>query len=157
METMATCEICGEPGDLKKTKVEGTTLDLCDDCQDLGEAIGSNQPKTRKKPSKPRSRPNRREPDTNLVEDFGTRVKHARESKELSVTDLATKIKEKDSVIRRVETGKLSPDRKLARKLESALGITLYDTLSGTTHPTGETGDTGEQTLGDVAEVRDRS
>ncbi len=157
---MGTCEVCGESGDLVNTKVEGTTLKLCDDCQDLGEVVKrptANTPSTPTPRPARKTRSSRDEPDDELVEDYSTRVKQAREQHGKSPKDLAEQIKEKDSVIHRVETGKLSPDRKLARKLESALGISLYEDVSEATGYEQDARSAGGQTLGDVAEVRDRS
>lgn len=156
---MATCEMCGESGDLKKTKVEGATLDLCEDCQEVGEVVSQPTAQVSSSSTSSRSTPSRQRDDDveELVEDFNRRVKQARENRGLSVSELAQKVKEKESVIRRVESAKLSPDRKLATKLESALGVTLYEELST---PTGGKADTDEpsggQTIGDVAEVRER-
>lgn len=157
---MGTCEVCGESGDLMKTKVEGTTLKLCDDCQDLGEVVGSpaaTPSPTPTKQSTSKSRSSRDDPDDELAEDFSTRVKQAREQKNMSPKELAETLKEKKSVVHRVETGKLFPDRKLAKKLENALGITLYETTSSATGYEQDTDSAGAQTIGDVADVRDRS
>jgi putative transcription factor len=60
-----------------------------------------------------------------LVGDFSQRVRQAREAMELGQEDLGRKIKEKVSVIRKIETGKMVPDLVLAEKLEHALKITL--------------------------------
>lgn len=160
---MATCEMCGDNGDLKKTKVEGTTLKLCEDCQEVGEVVETgekNKQQIRSKKSssrKSQSSTRRREmdDDSELVEDFSRRVKQARETAKLGVKDLAAKVKEKDSVIRRVESGKLSPNRKLAQKLEGALNITLYEKISDISTSTEESA-ASEQTLGDVAEVKEK-
>lgn len=159
---MATCEMCGEQGTLRKTKVEGAKLKLCDDCQELGEVIEQpGQPQNPRSQQKQTSRkprntsPSRKEPDTELVEDYNMRVKQSRESRDLSVGDLAGKIKEKDSVVRRVESGKLAPDHRLARKLEGALGITLYERVKEVATPE-ESDDPSGTTIGDVAEVRER-
>lgn len=162
---MATCEMCGASGTLRKTKVEGARLKLCEDCQEVGEVIdsptaagtGSQRSGSGTSASSgTRSRStSRREPDDELVEDFGSRVKRARESEDLSVGDLASRIKEKDSVIRRIESGKLSPDRGLARKVENALDITLYTEVSEVAAPH-EQSSPGSTTIGDVAEVRER-
>ncbi len=163
---MATCEICGKSGELLKTKVEGTTLELCDDCQDLGEVTetaSSSSTSTASTStsttttSSSRSRSQRNEPGGELVEDFDTRVKQAREQQDLSPQDLADQIKEKESVVHRVETGKLSPDQRLAQKLENALDITLYDNMDEVTGYNTDTDTAGGPTIGDVAEVRDRS
>ena len=65
------------------------------------------------------------EPTLELVPDFGTRIRQAREAKRLSHEDLGRKINEKISVIRKLEGHKMKPDNKLAGKLEHALKIKL--------------------------------
>jgi putative transcription factor len=52
-------------------------------------------------------------------------VREARRELELSQEDLGRKIREKVSVIRKIESGKMVPDLALAEKLEHALKITL--------------------------------
>lgn len=162
---MATCEMCGEQGTLRRTKVEGATLELCEDCQEVGEVMDAPSTPTNPRSQRSGTSGNKRsarsrsarhqEPDTDLVEDFDRRVKQARESRGWSVGELAGKLKEKDSVVRRVEAGKLSPDQTLARKLENALGITLYEEVSDVS-PQRETDTPSGTTIGDVAEVRER-
>lgn len=147
---MATCEMCGEAGDLKETRVEGTVLDLCEDCQDMGEPVDRSDQVTQT--TRP-STSSRSSPEKEVVPDVDSRVKKAREDRNLSVSGLADQINEKESVVRRVEAGKLTPDRDLARTFEKALGVTLYETppeLEGG----GRRETTREQTLGDVADVR---
>lgn len=151
---MATCEMCGGSGDLKKTRVEGTVLKLCEDCQDLGEVV--DQPSAKKKKQRPHltrpPKPKRGGSERELVQDAGRRVKRAREDRELTVSELAKQLKEKASVVRRVEAGRLKPDRSLARKFEKQLGVTLYEQppeASGGTREQSEQ----ERTLGDVADV----
>ena len=60
-----------------------------------------------------------------LVGDFGQQVRQARRGLGLSHEDLGRKIREKVSVIRKIESGKMIPDLVLAEKLEHALKIKL--------------------------------
>jgi putative transcription factor len=60
-----------------------------------------------------------------LVGDLGQRVRQARRELELSHEDLGRKIREKVSVLRKIESGKMIPDLVLAEKLEHALKIKL--------------------------------
>ena len=60
-----------------------------------------------------------------LAGDFSKQVRQAREELELSQEDLGKKIREKVSVIRKIESGKMVPDLLLAEKLEHALKIKL--------------------------------
>ena len=60
-----------------------------------------------------------------LVEDFEVRIRRAREKMSLSHEDLGKEINEKISVLRKIERGKMTPDNKLAVKLEHSLKIEL--------------------------------
>lgn len=145
---MGTCEMCGEAGDLKKTKVEDATLKLCDGCRDVGEVVEQPQTsRTQQRSSSPSA------PQEEVLPGYGETIKSARESREMSVADLAEALKEKESVVRRVESGKLTPDRGLARKFERELDVEIYGAPPEEPETTADSG-SGEQTLGDVAEVR---
>ncbi len=60
-----------------------------------------------------------------LVEDFDVKIRHARRKLELSHKELGKKISEKVSVLKKIETRKMTPDNKLATKLEHILKIKL--------------------------------
>ena len=60
-----------------------------------------------------------------VVDNFGSLIKHARESIGLPTKVLAQRINEKESTVIRVEKGEHLPDDRLARKLEKELNITL--------------------------------
>ncbi|MDY6774417.1 MAG: multiprotein bridging factor aMBF1 [Candidatus Nanohaloarchaea archaeon] len=146
---MATCEMCGEDGDLKKTEVEGARLKLCEDCREVGEVVETGSSGT----TRTRSRSKDSTPDEEVLPGYGSEVKQAREARDMSVDDLADALKEKNSVVKRVESENLTPDRKLARKFETELGVEIYGTPPE--EPQSGTGSsTGEKTIGDVAEVR---
>lgn len=60
-----------------------------------------------------------------LVENFGTIIRQAREARGLSHEDLGRKLNEKISVLKKLEGNKMTPNNKLVEKLEHALKITL--------------------------------
>jgi putative transcription factor len=62
---------------------------------------------------------------TEVIEDYQTKIRAAREKLGLSHEDLGKKINEKASVLRHIETGKMAPNNLLAAKLERTLKITL--------------------------------
>ncbi|MBS7605289.1 TIGR00270 family protein, partial [Candidatus Bathyarchaeota archaeon] len=63
--------------------------------------------------------------DLEIIEDFGSIIKKAREKLGLTPEDLGKMIGEKESVIKKIEGGKIIPDIRLAAKLERALKIKL--------------------------------
>ena len=107
----------------------------CRDCAKLGSAYREAQPLRHKKkpvkslrslhiPAKKPATPSLTE-TMEVVEDSGRRVRRAREEFELSHEDLGRKIGEKVSVLRKIESGKMTPDHTLAEKLSRALKIEL--------------------------------
>ncbi|MDY6769521.1 MAG: multiprotein bridging factor aMBF1 [Candidatus Nanohaloarchaea archaeon] len=148
---MAGCEMCGAEDDLKETRVEGARLDLCSDCREVGDVVERSTPSTGTR-SRSSSSTTPSTPDETVLPGYDDTVKAAREDRGLSIADLADALKEKESVVRRVETGKLTPDRDLARKFERELDIDIYGTPPETPDASGSS-DGGGQTIGDVADV----
>lgn len=60
-----------------------------------------------------------------LVENFDAKIRQAREKLGLSHEDLGKKLNEKISLLRKIETKKMTPDNLLATKLEHVLKIKL--------------------------------
>jgi len=63
--------------------------------------------------------------DYEYVEGFGSLVRRARESLGLSQEELASLIKEKATVIRKIEQGELHPPIDLAKRIEKVLKIRI--------------------------------
>ena len=149
------CEICGKKvvGQPVRVKIEGSVMQTCQECSKFG--------KVQKEPAKkiirkrtPSHRPRFREPSDEVLEDFNTIIRMAREKLGWSRDDLAEKVYEKSSVIGRIESGKMVPDIKLARKLEKTLNITLVEKVEDV-----NLADKGNQrirgaTIGDIAFIK---
>jgi len=150
---MPSCQLCGESSDnLKKAKIEGAVLKTCDSCANMGDVVEQKKKKKVKKTTKKRSQ---RPRDTEvLANDYGKRVKSAREDEQLSMKELADDLNEKASLIKKVERAELKPDKALAGKLSKKLGVTLYVNSQVSDHEI-ESGDDRKATLGDVAEVKE--
>lgn len=153
------CEMCGNDSKLRKVKVEGAVLNLCKGCQGTGEVMGTSKSKKRKSSSKKRrSKKKKRKPRSQqkfLVKGFEKKVKEAREDKGLKIEELAERIKVKESVVHRIESGKLKPDEKLARKLKKVLGVNLYREESVVDYETTKKDFSGSgATIGDIAKVK---
>lgn len=150
---MASCELCGNDSDsLKKAKIEGATLKVCSSCAEMGETVQTTSKKTRKKKKK-RKRTRRQDKEV-LANDYGDKVKQAREKEKLSIKEVANDLNEKESVIKKVESQDLKPDKSLAGKLSKKYNIDLYVNPKVADVDT-DSGDDRSATLGDVAEVKD--
>jgi putative transcription factor len=134
------CEVCGRRiyGKPFKAIIEGAKLTVCGKCAEHGKIVREKRKAKTilpgKKPSikpsslKPKSRSIPQLPlesSLELVENFDTKIKRAREKQGLSQEDLGRKTNEKVSVLKKLETGKMTPDNKVAIKLEHALKIKL--------------------------------
>jgi putative transcription factor len=62
-----------------------------------------------------------------LVDDYGRAIRRAREASGMSHEELALKIKEKASLLKKIEREAIIPEDKVRRKLERTLQITLTE------------------------------
>lgn len=158
------CEICGKKiiDEPITTKIDGSAMKVCKDCSKFG--------KIQRPPSKPaqargpqgtargrripQSRPRRRETTYELLEDYNTIIRQAREKKGWSREDLGRKINEKVSVVSRLETAHMAPDTKLARKIEKILKIELLEKIEDTTSEEFKANSLKGSTIGDIARIK---
>ena len=161
------CEVCGRQivGKPFKVVIEGAKMVVCGNCVKLGSAYWEERPQRRvKKTAKPLPRisiSGKRQPPAlaealELVDDFSLRIRRARERMELSHEDLGRKIGEKVSVLRKIESGKMTPDHRLAEKLQHALRVELLVSPSEPKVPSTVLFQPREVTLGDVILLKKR-
>jgi putative transcription factor len=148
---MTSCELCGREVDsLKKVKIEGATLKACDSCAEMGEEVKT---KSKSKKKKKKTRKKRSSEDV-LVNDYGERIKSARESEQLSIAEVADDLNEKESLISKIEKQDLKPDKPLADKLSKKFDVTLYTNPEVADYDTGESVDNRKATMEDVADIK---
>ena len=157
------CEICGKPvseTNPTRAKIEGSVVVVCKECAKLG-TIQKTPPKPKfqkNKKEKSNVQPKRNyrndEPTEELIENYNTAVRNARESKNWSREDLGRKINERLSVINRIESGKMTPDNKLTKKLEKALNITLFEDVNDVDLNQYLNNTSGERTLGNIMKIK---
>ena len=159
------CEICGKPvpeNNPIRAKIEGSVMVVCKECSKLG-TVQKAPPKPKylkqnkgKKPANTRKRNYSRndEPSEELIEDFSFEVRKAREAKDWSREDLGKKINERVSVITRIETGKMTPDTKLTKKIEKALNSKLLEKVENVDLNQFINSSSGERTLGNVMKIK---
>ncbi len=148
------CEICGKKiiGKPTKTKIESSIMVTCNECAKFG--------KVQREPPKPVKRrpvkraPRIREPSEEVIEDYKTLIRAAREQKGWSREELAEKIYEKASVVNRIESGKMVPDIKLARKFEKTLKIKLIEKMDDISQEDKAAGPSRGATIGDIARIK---
>jgi len=92
--------------------------------------------------------------ESEVAEDYSNLVKSHRMKMGLSQEELAKRVKERLTVIQKIETGKIAPDTKLCRELEHELRIKLL--VPRTATPAPKMGAPAEVTLGDIIRVKEK-
>jgi putative transcription factor len=158
------CEICGRKIQGKPTQIsiEHSVLTVCPECSRFGTPINKKTaakmeqsiPRPGIKRSIPVSAPRKDQlGEFLLVDDFGPTIRKARESARMTREDFARRLGEKESVIRRVESGEMYPTAELTGKIERVLKIRLKATVDASVK--GSEPSPSNLTLGDVAILRE--
>jgi putative transcription factor len=161
------CEVCGRRiiGPPFKAKIEGANMLVCGECAKLGSIVWEAKTEPRMKKVARRMDapmlPPRRQPPISvadgleLADQFGTKIRLAREKMGLSHQELGKKISEKVSVLRKIESGKMTPDNLLTEKLEHALRLKLLVPVSEPKVPSKALASRpASPTLGDILKVK---
>lgn len=64
-----------------------------------------------------------------LVDDYGSVIRRARDKRGMSQEELALEIREKVSLLKKIEREDLVPEDSIRKKLERVLGITLTERI----------------------------
>jgi putative transcription factor len=135
------CEVCGCKifGEPVRSIIEGAKMMVCNKCGTLGSGYWNPKPQARKRssinsqPIQPFAKKKKSivmPEEYEILPEVGNLVRQARDRLNLSHDELGRKIREKVSVIRKIENGKMIPDLGLAERLEHALKITLRVPIS---------------------------
>src|SRR3989344_9054884 len=104
------CEICGSEGNLFKTLIEDSELNVCKECSRFGKVISAVEIETEKQRKEYRVTTF---PDKEIVQvivpDYSEIIKKKREELGLKQEEFAKKINEKESLIHKIETGQFEP------------------------------------------------
>ena len=169
------CDICGRQIHERPHRVivEGAEMTTCGECASLGTPYQEAKPipltipipvgtyKTSAGLRSVSSKPvDRRAPrgvqELDLAENFPQIIQKARRKLGLSQEGLAMKVKERLSIIQKIEIGKMEPNVRLVRALEHVLRVKLLVLTSEPPVPKPVLGATKEVTLADVAKIRKR-
>ena len=88
-----------------------------------------------------------------LASGYGEKMRKARETLGLTRIQFAEKMKEKESVIKRLEEEKMEPDEKLLKRIEKLLGISLTEEYKETKTITRKK-NKGKLTVGDIISLK---
>lgn len=151
--------MCGREAPLRAATIEGTRMMVCPNCIKFGVAVAGHETEVTGRSRITQAlddRAARAKPrdifeasDTDLVADFGKRIREGRQRKGLTQEELARKLNERQSVLSRVEAGTQRPSDDLARRLQRELGIQLFEAVASA-EPERRTSVGGSFTLGDL-------
>jgi len=145
---MAECEICGKPLlTQRKARIDGVVFTVCESCLKLGEEMPVIMPVVRKNAL---PKPIIGE-DCVLIENFGEKIRGERQKRGLTQEELASKISERASLIKKAEQS-IELEENVIKKLEKFLCVKLYEKPDAFI-PKGRE-EHAVLTLGDVAEIR---
>ena len=94
--------------------------------------------------------------ELDLAENYPQIIQKARRKHNLTQEELAMKVKERLSIIQKIELGKMAPEMRLARTFEHVLRVKLLVPRTEPPVPKLATTATREVTLADVAKIRKR-
>lgn len=157
------CEICGSElrGSSFKITIDGSELDVCGKCSQYGVLTKKRTPVSRKDaPVAPRipaktSRPRKtgfEGLDYEFIDGYDQIIRDARQSRGWTQEELAAKMKEKVSLIKKIERGEIVPEDSVRVKLERTLEIKLTERV-GESDWSGERLNKGT-TLGDIVTIK---
>ena len=135
---MTDCEICGDEEAEYKISIEGAALMACMGCSKMGKilerAARMDEPPApggfSSFPARPQqTMPGAEEPE--IIENYAELIQKAMARLKLSAAVLAERLNEKESFIKRIESGGAAPTTALAKKLQDELDTNLFGSGDG--------------------------
>ena len=142
IKSRAQCEICGTEikGEVYRIRIDASELNVCKSCARLGTVVvearkGKEvlEPQRANVNAKPKRKPistlysqidHEIEAELEIdemEEDYGQKIKEAREKAGLKQAELAQRINERHSLLRKIENEELMPGEEIRKKIERAL------------------------------------
>ncbi len=148
---MVVCEVCGtKTHSARKVSLDGAILTVCEKCSSMGTDLGGyGTVRTRR----PRYR--REETEMGLVDGYEKAIQRERTARNWKQEELARKINEPESLVNKIESGKITPSEKVSRKLEKILGVSILERVERTAVEFDRSKGKAV-TLGDVVTIRKR-
>jgi len=162
------CPICGSIiwGKGVRVLLEGAKITVCNNCASHGTKIQTPPKNFQHKKSvqrglqttsKKQTFKKKVGEDLEIVPDYAKKIKYVRNRLGLNQDQFAQKLNEKPSLIRRIETGKVEPTVKLAKKIENTYKIVLIkksDDIEYNVQDTKYMKKTSGSSLGDIAVIK---
>jgi len=153
------CEICGESikGEATTIEIDGTILNVCSKCSKYGKKIYTKKDATSKRPlgqkTTFKTTKNVIEIKEEVVSDYNEIIRREREARGWDQKDLAKKINEKESIIKKIEKRDIGLDDTVREKLEKLFKIRLTEPIKDVHTYKGDNVKK-DLTLGDVVNIK---
>ncbi len=153
---MPNCEMCGRGvGVLKRAKIEGAVLDVCDGCAVKGEVIRTPYAGGQRSGGTMRPAREVKVVEYEVVSGFGKVIHNARKGREWDVKKLSLVLHAKETLMHKIEAGKIKPDLSFAQRIEHALGVKLVEKVEEDEDDGKSAGSSrGGMTLADFVKVK---
>lgn len=115
------CNLCGKEARLSNVMIEGTEIQVCENCSSLGNKM--NVPKQT-------FRTTIEESEEFVVDNFHTIIKQARESRNLKQEDAAKQLALKESLLHKIENGSFRPSIRMAKRLEKFFNVNIIEKVN---------------------------
>ena len=135
---MTVCDMCGEKEVSKQCIIEGVKMNVCERCAKYGKTVRRvatkeeekiEQKQVKKRIARRDVLKKQEETVEVVVPDYSQKIRTARERRGLKQKDFAKLIAEKESVVHHLESGRMRPSIKLAKKLEKILHIKIIELI----------------------------
>ncbi|HWQ47704.1 MAG TPA: multiprotein bridging factor aMBF1 [Methanosarcina sp.] len=157
------CEICGAEirGKPICITIDNSELQVCQKCAPYGKPVDKRTPVSRKVSpvvrtvTRTENRPKKDFFDIlkdELLDNYDQIIRDAREAKGWSQEDLAENIKEKVSLIKKIERSEIVPEDSVRKKLEHALNIKLTERVKESGQEVSHM--KKDTTLGDIVKIK---
>ena len=150
------CELCGKNESFAQVLVEGSSIKACRQCKTYGKVTGilQNQEAQTRYANK-KIWQTTEQPAENIMTDYAAKIRQARERLGKTHEEFAQLLKEKTSVIHKLETAQFEPSIQTAKKIEKILKIKLIElTQTAQEKPQKQTAKTQGYTIGDFMQLQ---
>ncbi|MBI5046313.1 TIGR00270 family protein [Candidatus Micrarchaeota archaeon] len=145
------CDICGKTPVRAQILVEGAKMLACGMCMRSGKMLYKFEEDAPITTAPAMTAPASLDSGEEIVDDWAKILRTARERMTLPLEVIAERIKEKESYLHAIESGRLLPSLEVARKLEKELKVKLIEkVLPSITASTAPSGKFSEPTRGDI-------
>lgn len=152
------CELCGKNESFAQVTIEGSSIKACKQCKTHG-TITNILPsqETQTQPRNKQTQQTTEESTESIILDYSTKIRQAREKLGKTQEEFAQLLREKTSIIHKLETAQYTPPIETAKKIEKILKIKITETTQTTTEkPQKETTKTEGYTIGDFIKIKER-